>query len=86
MGRVKRYRSLRQFFQDTGITQDDLAARVGITQAAVSKIMHGDRKPRWGLAKQIAALTGVPIERIYEPQQEAETPLAGPEGNQTGQL
>jgi transcriptional regulator with XRE-family HTH domain len=42
-------------------TQDELAARAGITARTVSKIEHGDLSVGLGAALEAAALLGVPL-------------------------
>lgn len=42
-------------------SQDELAARVGITPRTVSKIEHGDLSVGLGTAFEAAALVGVPL-------------------------
>lgn len=60
---MKRYPTLAAYFQGANETQEQLAARVGTTQATISRIAAGD-SCRLELAKKIAAATGVPIENI----------------------
>ncbi|MDQ3629886.1 MAG: helix-turn-helix domain-containing protein [Actinomycetota bacterium] len=42
-------------------SQDDLAARAGITSRTLSKIEHGDMSVGLGAAFEAAALVGVPL-------------------------
>ncbi len=48
------------------MTQDRLAKIVGITQGALSRVITGDRRPRWEIAKIIAYHTGTLVELWME--------------------
>lgn len=47
--------------RERGWSQDELAARAGITARTVSKIEHGDPSVVLGSALEAAALVGVPL-------------------------
>lgn len=55
-----RYKSLADYFERGPETQDELAARLGISQATVSFAKHG--KGSYRMLKRIADATGVPLE------------------------
>lgn len=59
-----RYRDLKAYLADTDTTQEALAERLGISQAHLSMIMSGQRKPSYDLALQIENTTGVPVRAI----------------------
>lgn len=56
-----RYRSLRAYLDATDTTQEALAGRLGITQAHLSMILNGHRKPSVDLALLIEDTTGVSV-------------------------
>jgi transcriptional regulator with XRE-family HTH domain len=57
----KRYTSLADYFKRGHETQDKLAARIGVSQTAISQAMnHG--KGSYRLFKKISEATGVPLE------------------------
>jgi transcriptional regulator with XRE-family HTH domain len=62
----KRFPTIDAYLQGTGSTQRDLAARLGITQGALSMIKNGQRVARPELALRIHELTGVPLERLLQ--------------------
>lgn len=57
-----RYRSLAEYLARSGETQAQLAARLGISQAHISRIRAGVANPRPKLAWRIADACDVPIE------------------------
>ena len=56
----KRFTSLADYFERGPETQDKLAARLGISQSAVSNATRG--KGSYRMLKLIADATGVPLE------------------------
>lgn len=49
---------LRQMLKERGMTQKDLAAEAGITEAAVSHYLKGDRWPRASVLSRMADILG----------------------------
>lgn len=49
---------LREALRESGLTQKDLAEKAGITEAAVSHYLKGDRLPRAAVASRIANILG----------------------------
>lgn len=49
---------LREALKESGLTQKDLAEKAGITEAAVSHYLKGDRLPRAAVASRIAYILG----------------------------
>ena len=47
-----------------GVTQSDLARKVGVTREAVSKIVNGFRDPSLEVAKRIADYLGTTIDDL----------------------
>lgn len=58
--------SLAEYFEKSGDTQEALAARVGTTQATISRLLSGRQGASLSLAKRLSKATGVPIENIGE--------------------
>lgn len=58
--RVKEVRARR------GLSQRDLAARVGMSQAAIARIERGARKVRLDEANAIAEALGLPSTALYD--------------------
>lgn len=58
------YPNLRAYFDETGTTQAAFAARLGMTQAAISKITNGKEAPRLELALRISRAARVPLESL----------------------
>jgi transcriptional regulator with XRE-family HTH domain len=66
--RVERYQSLAEFITRTGTPQTLIAARVGTSQANISRIAAGESIPKPALAERIAKKIRIPIEsfaRVY---------------------
>ncbi len=64
--RQRTYRSLRAYLDGTKTTQQQLAIKLGITQAALSMIKNGQRLPSPALALRIHDITGIPLENILQ--------------------
>jgi transcriptional regulator with XRE-family HTH domain len=76
---AKQYTDLADFLEKTGERQEDFAARVGTTQAHISRIVNGESMPRPELAEAIAAKAHIPIEslhRVYLAKQRQEEATA----------
>jgi transcriptional regulator with XRE-family HTH domain len=58
------YPNLTAYLDNTGQTQKQLAARLGRSQAYISKIINGLQQPRLHEALRISAETGVPVESL----------------------
>jgi transcriptional regulator with XRE-family HTH domain len=63
----RHYPNLAAYLDENGITQAEFAARMGIGQAAVSRILNGSRRPSLPLALRIAAEANIPIESLMPP-------------------
>jgi transcriptional regulator with XRE-family HTH domain len=55
-------RTLAEYIRESGETQVELARRVGITQAQISRIAKGLLVPRPMVAQRIAECTGIPLD------------------------
>jgi|RhiMethySRZTD1v2_1073278.scaffolds.fasta_scaffold3524597_1 putative transcriptional regulator len=58
---LKRYRLL------AGLTQQELAAQLGITRQVVADYESGRTTPRLPLARQLARVLGAPIDLLFPP-------------------
>ena len=53
-----------------GLTQADLAAAVGVSRQTVISIENGRYLPSLPLAFRLARVFGVPLERLFDPDDE----------------
>jgi putative transcriptional regulator len=53
-----------------GLTQEGLAARIGVTRQTIISIERGSYNPSVGLALQLAKALGVSVEDLFEIGQE----------------
>ena len=58
------YPDLRRYLAATGQTQAELAARLGLSQAFISKLLRGLIQPSLDEALRIADVVGVPVESL----------------------
>jgi len=58
------YPNILAYLKDTGITQEELARRLGISQGGLSKIINNIQAPRLGLALRIERVCRVPLESL----------------------
>lgn len=64
---------IRDLREDHGITQAELARRIGVTRQTVIAIEGGRYSPTLELAFQIARVFGAPLEDVFSyPAQESE--------------
>ncbi len=54
---------LRAYREASGLSQEALGERVGVTKASLSRIESGDQKPSIGLAQRIEKETGGAVPR-----------------------
>ncbi len=59
--------NLRRLRRASGLTQDDLAGKSGLSRAAYRNIESGRSEPRIGSLQDIARALQVPIQRLVEP-------------------
>ena len=67
----QRYRTLADYFNQTGDTKEAIAEKLDISRSYVSLIASGDRQPALRLALRIAKLTGVPVESLVKARSSA---------------
>ncbi|WP_236014934.1 helix-turn-helix domain-containing protein [Geomonas anaerohicana] len=56
---------IRAWREELGLTQDDLAKRLSVSQAAVAKFEHPTARPRMATLRKIAAALGITIEQLH---------------------
>ena len=61
---TRKYRTLADYFEQTGATQESLATKLGVDRSYVSYLVAGKRQPALDLAVRISRLTGVPVESL----------------------
>lgn len=66
------YRSLAQFFDRSGQTREDVAARLGVSVSYISLLVARKRQPSLPLALRIESLTGVPAASLVSRQRTRE--------------
>ena len=55
---------IRAWREHIGITQRELAARIGVSQAAVAKLEKPNAKPRRATLEKIAEALGISIDNL----------------------
>jgi transcriptional regulator with XRE-family HTH domain len=60
----RKYKTLSDYFEQTGDSQQALANKIGVTRSAVCQWAAGKRQPSLHLALRIETLTGVPAESL----------------------
>jgi len=63
-----RFPNLATYIAETGDTQEHIAARVGSTQAHISRIANGDAIPRPLLAARLASYCRIPLDSFTRVQ------------------
>ncbi|WP_297004225.1 helix-turn-helix domain-containing protein [uncultured Corynebacterium sp.] len=63
--------TLAQLIADRGLSQAELARRVGVTPAAMSRYLSGDREPRFVTLTAIAEELGVHVNELLQTSDEA---------------
>lgn len=68
MPRRKRrtYPNLTAFFEDSGVSQAEFAARINRSQSWVSKVKNGTLEPSIAEALDISRAAGVPLESLIK--------------------
>jgi transcriptional regulator with XRE-family HTH domain len=67
----QRYRTLNDYFQQTGDSQARLAKALRVSPGYVSMLRSGERQPALDMALKIHDLTGVPLESMVVRREEA---------------
>jgi len=63
---------LREKRKEKDLTQDDVAEKVGINRATLSKLETGDTMPSVKLAQKLGALLDFNWTRFYQPEKQTE--------------
>lgn len=66
-----KFRSLAEYLEKTGRTQQSLAERLGVHPSYVSMLASRERRPGLRLALKIEAETGVPVASFVTPDRVA---------------
>lgn len=61
---AQKYRTLADYFKQTGKSKRSLAKRLDVSESYVSLIAAGKRQPSLAVALRIESLTGVPAEAL----------------------
>jgi transcriptional regulator with XRE-family HTH domain len=61
-------KTLREYKENKGLTNPELAQALGTSEIYVSMLLNGRRAPSKKLAQRINALTGIPILNLLYPQ------------------
>ncbi|OGT96470.1 MAG: hypothetical protein A2X80_00905 [Geobacteraceae bacterium GWB2_52_12] len=56
---------IRAWREELGLTQEDLALRLGVSQAAVAKYEQPKARPRAATLKKIAAALGITLQQLH---------------------
>ena len=67
MGRNERMRQARQ---DAGLSQEELARRIGASRQTVNMIERGDYNPSLHLCISICQTLGKPLDELFWPEHE----------------
>lgn len=62
---------MRKIFADLGMSQQEIAERVGIAQATVSRHITGTRGMLLSTAQKYSQALGIPLEQVVKVAQEA---------------
>lgn len=66
---------IRTLLRNSGMSQRELAERVGATESAVSKYVSGEREPRAEVLANIATALGTTVEYLLGKNERIETPF-----------
>jgi len=69
--------NLKLLRKERGLSQDELAARLGTTKQVISRYENGQRVPRLSVVSDYARKLGVPLSRLSGEEMDAEAPAAG---------
>jgi len=64
-------RSLSEFKKAKGLSNQEMAKLLGVSDAHLSMILSGQRAPSKKLAQKISEKTGIPILKLLYPQGES---------------
>lgn len=75
MSKEETGRRIRTLLKNSGMSQRELAERVGATESAVSKYISGEREPRAEVLANIATALGTTVEYLLGKSEGLETPF-----------
>ncbi len=55
-----------------GMSQEELARKLGITKNAISNYENGIRVPKWSIALQLSRILKIPLEKIVTDERKEE--------------
>jgi transcriptional regulator with XRE-family HTH domain len=67
---------MREYLARTDQTQASFAAHLGISQAHLSTVLSGIKRPSLPLAVKMSKLSGIPVERFCHGQDDDEPAVA----------
>ena len=70
-------RTLREYKENKGFTNPELAKALGTSEIYVSLLLNGKRNPSRKLAQRISALTGIPVLNLLYPQDRGQAEARG---------
>ena len=56
--------AMYEAIENSGLTQEELARRMGTTQSSVSRLLHGRRSPSWKTANRLFRAAGYSVKQI----------------------
>lgn len=62
--------NLRTALDRSGMTQRQLADRLGVTEVTISRYVRGDRRPRCNILYDISKALGVPVVFLLKGEEE----------------
>jgi transcriptional regulator with XRE-family HTH domain len=63
-----KYTSIREYLEQTGKTEKEFSAMIGISQGFVNLLKNGNRRPNPDLAAKIEEMTGIPLRNLLFPK------------------
>ena len=73
---------LRKLRLEAGLTQEDLAGKIGLTRSAYTMIENGDRTPSLRTAKALADTLGVTVDQLIADSEETGAAAINAEGQE----
>lgn len=61
---AQKYRTLADYFEQTGKSKRSLARRLNVSESYISHIAAGRKQPSLGIALRLAEATGVPVSSL----------------------
>lgn len=62
---------IKELCKERGITLNELASRVGISQPSISGIATGKQKPSFDTLEKLAVALGVEVAELFAPQSDS---------------